>query len=125
MINKFFYLIFIALIFSSCGGSISRKEVTGCWTVAYIDTDGIKMKGGAYQMCFEENGILVSQKMDGSEKVNAEWNIEENDSLIVLHYSGGSMPDTAKIIKFEAGEEMQLKMKKGESLITLYLRKAK
>lgn len=125
MMNKFLYFIFIAFLFSSCGGGISRVEVTGCWTVAYIDTDGVKMKGGEYEMCFEENGSLISQKIGGTEKVTAEWNIEENDSLIILHYKGGSMPDTAKIIKFEAEEEMQLRMKKGESLITLYLRKEK
>lgn len=125
MMNKFLYLILISFLFSSCGGGILREDITGCWTVSYIDTDGIKMKGGDYEMCFEENGTLISQKKGGTEKVNAEWNIEENDSLIILHYKGGSMPDTAKIIRFEIGEEMQLKMKKGESLITLYLRKEK
>lgn len=125
MINKLFYFTLTIFILTSCGGSISKENVSGCWTVAYIDTDGVKMKGGVYQMCFEEGGVLVSQKKDGTEKVNAEWNILENDSLIILHYKGSSMPDTAKIIQFQADEEMQLRMKKGQSLITLYLRKEK
>ncbi len=125
MIKKLFYFAFTIFIFSSCGGSISKENITGCWTVAYIDTDGVKMKGGTYQMCFEENGVLISQKKDGTQKVKAEWNILENDSLIIFHYQGRSMPDTAKIIHFQAEEEMHLRMKKAESLITLYLRKEK
>ena len=110
MIKKLFYFAFTIFIFSSCGGSISKENITGCWTIAYIDTDGVKMKGGTYQMCFEENGVLITQKKDGTQKVKAEWNILEKDSLIIFHYQGGSMPDTAKIIKFQSEEEMHLKM---------------
>ena len=91
MIKKLFYFAFTIFIFSSCGGSISKENITGCWTVAYIDTDGVKMKGGVYQMCFEENGVLISQKKDGTQKVTAEWNILENDSLIIFHYQGRSI----------------------------------
>jgi len=122
--NKFLYLVFIGLIFSSCGEPISRDEIAGCWTVAYIDTDGVKVKAGEYQMCFEENGVLISERKNGKEKVKAEWNFEESDSTIVIHYKNSSMPDTAKIIKFEE-EEMHLRMKKMESYVTLYLRKEK
>lgn len=122
MRNYLQYILFAIILFS-CGNAIDRDEITGCWNVAYIDTDGVKMKGGLYQMCFEENGVLVSQKKDGSEKVKAEWNFEESDSTIVLHYSG-SMPDTAKIIKME-DEELHLRIKKKASYITLYLRKEK
>lgn len=121
--KKIIVYIFISIVLISCGNAINRDEITGCWEVAYIDTDGVKMRGGLYQMCFEENGELITQKKDGTEKVKAEWNFEEIDSTIVLHYAG-SMPDTAKIIKME-DEELHLRIKKKATYITIYLRKEK
>jgi hypothetical protein len=121
----FYSVVLIAFLITACGEAINRVEITGCWSVAYIDTDGVKVKAGEYQMCFEENGVLISERKNGKEKIKAEWNFEENDSTIVIHYKGSSMPDTAKIIKFEDGEEMHLRIKKMESYVTLYLRKEK
>lgn len=112
------------MIFTSCGTTVQREDVVGCWRVAYIDTDGIKIKDGNYKMCFEENGELVSQRNNGAEKITAEWNIEESDSTIVIHYEGRGMPDTMKVVKVEE-EEMHLRVKKLHSYITLYLRKEK
>lgn len=123
--KKIIYILLSIFIFNSCTSEMDQSQVEGCWTVAYIDTDGVKDKGGDYEMCFESNGVLISQKKDGTQKkIEVEWNLEEKDSTIVVHYSGKSMPDTMKISKLE-DEEMHLQLKKKYSVITIYLRKEK
>jgi len=119
---KIAIVLLLSIFFLSCGPTISKEDVAGCWTVAYIDTDGVKTMGDKYEMCFGDSGDLITRKKDGTQKVEAEWNMEEKDSTIIVHYQGRSFPDTLKIIKAES-DEMHLLMKKGLSKITLYLRK--
>lgn len=122
--NKIISSLILVLILSSCGGSLNKEPITGCWTVAYIDTDGVNAKAGDYQMCFEENDKFYSQRADGKQKVNAEWMLNEEDSTIIIHYEGKSVSDTMRIKKIDE-DDLHLQLKKKYSTITLYLRKRK
>lgn len=122
--KKIVLILFPVLFLASCGGGLKKEPIIGCWTVAFIDTDGINAKAGDYQMCFEENDQFYSQRTDGEQKVKAEWMLNEEDSTIIMHYEGKSNPDTLRIKKIDE-DDLHLQLKKKYSTITLYLRKRK
>lgn len=122
--KKIVSIFLLLIIISSCGNSLNKKPIIGCWTVAYIDTDGVNAKAGDYQMCFEENDQFYSQRTDGKQKVKAEWILNEDDSTIIMHYEGKSISDTMRIKKLDE-DDLHLQLKKKYSTITIYLRKRK
>ncbi len=120
---KLFFSIIPCLFLFSCGSSIQDEDILGCWELTYIDTDGVKMKAGNYSICFNEDGTLVQQRYDGTEKIAADWSLEEEDSLIIFHYEDRK-PDTFNIIKSDK-RELHIRKKIKLSKVTLYLRKQK
>lgn len=122
--KKLIIILFPFIVLSSCGDKLNKEPIIGCWTVAYIDTDGVNAKAGDYQMCFEENDQFYSQRTDGKQKVKAEWILNEDDSTIIMHYEGKSISDTMRIKKLDE-DDLHLQLKKRYSTITIYLRKRK
>lgn len=120
--RKLFFIGIATIFLTACGNELNKKSILGCWTVAYIDTDGVKAKAGDYKMCFEDNDQFTSQRKDGKQKVNAEWILNESDSTIIMHYEGKSVSDTMRIKKLDE-DDLHLQLKKKYSVITLYLRK--
>lgn len=118
---KLFFSILISLFLFSCGSSIQEENILGCWELTYIDTDGVKMKAGNYTICFKDDGSLVQQRVDGKEKITADWSLEDEDSLLIFHYEDRK-PDTFKITKTDK-RELHIQKKIKYSKVTLFLRK--
>jgi hypothetical protein len=121
MKNLLYFLAVILL--ASCGATVYEEDIVGCWTVEYIDADGVKMKSGKYSICINEDGTMKQQREDGKEEINCEWTLEGSDSLLILHYDD-RMPDSMKILK-AGGRELHLQKRIKYSKVTLYLRQKK